>query len=252
MNIITIANQKGGVGKTTTTFTLGKALADKKNKVCLIDLDPQGGLTLSMGINPDKLENTVYDGLIGEKKGNEIIIHMDNLDLIPANIDLSAAEVELLNELGREQILHELLSHLDYDFVLIDTPPSLGLLSINALVASNGIIIPVESKYLGLRGLSLLIKTIEKVKNKLRPDIQIIGIIPTMFDRTIHSREVVEELKNSLGQNIKILPEIKRTVKVAESAVASESIIDYAPNSDTAKNYNLIAKEILKWAKSLH
>jgi chromosome partitioning protein len=250
MLVISVANQKGGVGKTTTCLALADALYKQGFKVCLIDMDPQGGLTTACGVVPDKLDVTTYDALLGKKEIKEIIINIQGLDLLPANIDLAAAEIELMSELARENILKEKLEKIDtYDFVLIDTPPSLGLLTINALVASQGVIIPVETKYLGIRGVALLLRTIEKVKAKLRPDLEIIGIVPTMWEKTVLAKEVVEELKENLGNKIKIFPPIKKTVKAAESSVAGVSILTYAPKTDIANIYQEIAKEILKWAE---
>jgi len=250
MLVISVANQKGGVGKTTTCLALADALYKQGFKVCLIDMDPQGGLTTACGVVPDKLDVTTYDALLGKKEIKEIIINIQGLDLLPANIDLAAAEIELMSELARENILKEKLEKIDtYDFVLIDTPPSLGLLTINALVASQGVIIPVETKYLGIRGVALLLRTIEKVKAKLRPDLEIIGIVPTMWEKTVLAKEVVEELKENLSNKIKIFPPIKKTVKAAESSVAGVSILTYAPKTDIANIYQEIAKEILKWAE---
>ena len=250
MLVISVANQKGGVGKTTTCLALADALYKQGFKVCLIDMDPQGGLTTACGVVPDKLDVTTYDALLGKKEIKEIIINIQGLDLLPANIDLAAAEIELMSELARENILKEKLEKIDtYDFVLIDTPPSLGLLTINALVASQGVIIPVETKYLGIRGVALLLRTIEKVKAKLRPDLEIIGIVPTMWEKTVLAKEVVEELKENLGNKIKIFPPVKKTVKAAESSVAGVSILTYAPKTDIANIYQEIAKEILKWAE---
>ena len=250
MLVISVANQKGGVGKTTTCLALADALYKQGFKVCLIDMDPQVGLTTACSVVPDKLDVTTYDALLGKKEIKEIIINIQGLDLLPANIDLAAAEIELMSELARENILKEKLEKIDtYDFVLIDTPPSLGLLTINALVASQGVIIPVETKYLGIRGVALLLRTIEKVKAKLRPDLEIIGIVPTMWEKTVLAKEVVEELKENLGNKIKIFPPIKKTVKAAESSVAGVSILTYAPKTDIANIYQEIAKEILKWAE---
>lgn len=250
MLVISVANQKGGVGKTTTCLALADALYKQGFKVCLIDMDPQGGLTTACGVVPDKLDVTTYDALLGKKEIKEIIINIQGLDLLPANIDLAAAEIELMSELARENILKEKLEKIDtYDFVLIDTPPSLGLLTINALVASQGVIIPVETKYLGIRGVALLLRTIEKVKAKLRPDLEIIGIVPTMWEKTVLAKEVVEELKENLSNKIKIFPPVKKTVKAAESSVAGVSILTYAPKTDIANIYQEIAKEILKWAE---
>jgi len=252
MTVIAISNQKGGVGKTTTTLNLGRALSYIRNKVLLIDLDFQGGLTLSCGINPDSLEKTIYNALVGNEPIENLIHNLEHFDLIPANIDLAGAEVELLNEIGRERILDETIKPLKdkYDFIIIDTPPSLGILTVNALCSADGVIIPVECKYLGLRGLSILLKTIEKLRKRIKPSLQIVGILPTMYERTSHSNEVVGELKEYFKGKIKIFNPVKKTVKFPESVVVGKSIIDYAPTSDVAKEYLNIAKEVELWAES--
>jgi len=251
MKTIAVANQKGGVGKTTSTLALASAIANKGYKVCLVDLDPQGSLTLSLGLNPDTLEKTVYNILINELTVDEVALKIGNLTLLPANIDLSAAEIELLNEIGRESILSDVLKTISnrFDFVFIDNPPSLNLLTINSLVAADGVIIPIETKFLGLRGISLLLSTIEKVRKKLNRNLEIIGIIPTMSDNTVMSREVLDELKSNVD-NIMVYKPVKRTVKVVESSVAYKSIVDFKPSSDIAQAYKNIAEDLLKWQKN--
>ncbi len=252
MPVITISNQKGGVGKTTTALNLGRALSFLGNKVLLIDFDFQGGLTLSCGLNPDSLEKTIYNALTMDTPVEDLILRLESFDIIPANIDLAGAEVELINEIGREKILYETIKPLQdyYDFILIDTPPNLGLLTVNALCASDGIIIPVECKYLGLRGLSILLKTIEKLKKRVNPSLEVIGILPTMYEKTLHANEVVKELNSFFKDKVKVFTPIKKTVKFPESVVAGKSIIDYAPKSDVAQQYIKIAKEVMLWAKS--
>ncbi len=251
MKTIAVTNQKGGVGKTTSTLALASAIANKGYNVCLVDLDPQGSLTLSLGLNPDTLEKTVYNILINELTVDEVALKIGNLTILPANIDLSAAEIELLNEIGREGILSDILKTISnrFDFVFIDNPPSLNLLTINSLVAADGVIIPVETKFLGLRGISLLLSTIEKVRKKLNRNLEIVGIIPTMSDNTVMSREVLDELKSNVD-NITVYKPVKRTVKVVESSVAYKSIVDFKPSSDIAQAYKNIAEDLLKWQKN--
>ena len=245
MKVLTVANQKGGVGKTTVTFNLGKALSEK-GRVLLIDLDPQGGLTLYAGLNPDELEETVYQVLIGELPIHKAIKQVNGLEILPANIDLAAAEVELINEIGRERILESALEEIKdrYDYVLIDTSPHLGLLTINALVAADRVLVPVETKYLGVRGLAILFRMIDKIRRKLKPSLGICGIVPTFYERTTHSRQVVEELSRYFEGKVKIFEPVKETVRFADSVAQKRSVIDLFPDSDISQTFLKLAEEV--------
>ena len=249
MKVISVANQKGGVGKTTTTLNVAAMLARRNKKVLVIDLDPQGGLTLSAGLDPEKFEKTVYHAMIGKAKMEELIAKGAEFDVVPANIDLSAADIELLNEIGREKILHDALKGvIGYDYILIDTPPALSLLTINALSASQGVLIPVEARYLGLRGLSLLLRTIDKVREKLQTKLEVIGLLPTFYERTTIAAECIEEIGKNL--KYKLFEPVKKTVKFTEASVAGRSIADFSPQTeDVISAYNHVAEEIEKWAK---
>lgn len=249
--IIAIANQNGGVGKTTTTINLGAALCELKQNILLIDLDPQGTLTIAHGFDSDNLSDTIYNVLTDHNFSiKEAILETDNgPNLIPANLDLSAAEIELLNELARERYLKERLKSLrdSYDFIIIDCSPSLSLLTINALVAADAIIIPVATQYLRFRGLKLLLETIEKVRAKFNPKLPLPRMLPTMFQsRTIHSREVLEELKDSFGSQV-FKTIIRHTVRLAEAPITGQSILSYRKASPHAEAYRNLAKEVKKW-----
>jgi chromosome partitioning protein len=246
--IYAIAQQKGGVGKTTTVINLGSALADAGKRVLVIDLDPQGALTAGLGENPPAISQTIYDVLrVGNLELSEIIRPTAmKMDLAPANIDLAAAEIELTSEPGRERILAEKLSRCAerYDYVLIDCPPSLGLLTLNALTAASDVLIPVQTQYFALRGLDLLFTTIQKVKARINPSLHIRGIVATMVDgRTIHTREVLEELRNTYGPQV-CKTVIPQTIKIADAQVAAQSIHRFAPASPASEAYRELAREV--------
>lgn len=247
--IISLCNQKGGVGKTTSTINLGASLAEYGRKVLLIDFDPQGALSAGLGV-PTHDVPTIYDLLLGTiKDPREAIIATDfeGLDVIPANIDLSAAEVHLVNEVARESILARVLSKVadDYDVILIDCQPSLGLLTVNALTAAHGVLIPLECEFFALRGVALLIETIEKVKDRLNPGLDLDGIFATMFDsRTLHSREVLERVVETFGPKV-LETVITRTVKFPDASVAGAPITTYAPEHQAAHAYRQLARELI-------
>jgi chromosome partitioning protein len=248
--ILSLANQKGGVGKTTTTINLGAAMAELGKRVLLVDFDPQGALSVGLGINPQSLDLTVYNLLLDKSADPEqAVLKTDvlNLEILPSNIDLSAAEIVLVSEVAREQSLKRALAHIrhGYDYVLIDCPPSLGLLTVNALTASDGVVIPLECEYFALRGMALLMDTVEKVRDRLNPDLRLEGIIPTMYDgRTLHGREVLERVRDAFGPYL-YKTVIRRTIRFAEAPVAGESILTYAAESRGASDYRALAKEVL-------
>jgi chromosome partitioning protein len=248
--IIAMCNQKGGVGKTTSTINLGAALAEYGRRVLLVDFDPQGALSVGLGINPHDLEKTVYNLLLDRTVDVREVLRrtpMAGCDLLPANIDLSAAEVQLVSEVAREQILGRTLRPLmdEYDVVLIDCQPSLGLLTVNALTAAHGVVIPLECEFFALRGVALLVETIEKVKDRLNPGLEIDGILATMFDpRTLHSREVVARVVEAFGDQV-FHTVIGRTVKFPDASVAAEPITTYASSHAGAYAYRLLARELI-------
>jgi chromosome partitioning protein len=249
--VIAFANQKGGVAKTTTTLNLGVALKEQGYRVLAIDLDPQGNLTMSQGMNPDEIERSMFDVLV-HRLPIEEVIHSKELDMAVSSIDLAGAELALSSMIGRERALEKAMVSIrdDYDFVLIDTPPSLGLLTINALVAANGVIVPVQCEYLSLRGLVQLQNTLEMIRENLNPTVQIDGILPTMFDRrTLHSREAVEILRESFGDLV-FNTRIRKTVRFAEAPVRGQSVLTYDPSSEAAALYRDLAKEVLNGAKA--
>jgi chromosome partitioning protein len=249
--VISFANQKGGVAKTTTTLNLGVALSEQGLKVLLVDLDPQGNLTMSQGLNPDTIERSMFDVLVHRLPIEEVIHHTE-VDLAVSSIDLAGAELALSSMIGRERALEKALAPLKerYDYVLIDTPPSLGLLTINALVASNGVIVPVQCEYLSLRGLVQLENTLSMIRENLNPDVGIEGILPTMYDkRTLHSREAVEILQENFGDLV-FDTKIRKTVRYAEAPVKGTSVLKYDPSGNAAQAYRQLAKEVLDGAQA--
>ena len=254
--IIAMCNQKGGVGKTTTTINLGAALVETGRKVLLVDFDPQGSLSVGLGVNPHNLERSIYDLLLRRDQNPSDVIaptNVEGLDILPSNIDLSAAEVQLVSEVAREQTLSRVLKKLrgDYDFIIIDCAPSLGLLTINALTASDYVIIPLECEYFALRGVALLTETISKVTERLNDELEILGILGTMYDsRTLHSREVLERVVQAFGDTV-FHTVIRRTVKFPETTVAGEPITTYAPTSRGADAYRMLAREVLARCQNL-
>ena len=248
--IVALCNQKGGVGKTTTTINLGAALAELGRQVLLVDFDPQGALSVGLGIAPHQLDRTVYNLLMERGVGVEDILlktGVPGLDLLPSNIDLSAAEVQLVGEVAREQTLTRALAPVvdRYDYILIDCQPSLGLLTINALTAADGVIIPLECEFFSLRGVAMLIDTVEKVQERLNPDLKIDGILATMYDgRTLHGREVFARVVEAFGDSV-FDSVISRTVRFPETTVAGEPITTWAPTSNGANSYRTLALEVL-------
>jgi chromosome partitioning protein len=251
MHVIAFANQKGGVAKTTTTLNLGVAFRERGLRVLAIDLDPQGNLTMSQGLNPDDIERSMFDVLV-HRLPIEEVIRSAEVDLAVSSIDLAGAELALSSLIGRERALEKALAPIrgDYDYILIDTPPSLGLLTINALVAANGVIVPVQCEYLSLRGLVQLQATLEIVRENLNPEVAILGILPTMFDRrTLHAREAVEILRENFGDLV-FNTRIRKTIRYAEAPVKGQSVLQYDSSSEAAEMYRDLAKEVLNGAKA--
>ncbi|QKT11780.1 AAA family ATPase [Rhodococcus sp. W8901] len=247
--IIAMCNQKGGVGKTTSTINLGASLAQYGRRVLLVDLDPQGALSAGLGVAHHDLDLTVHNLLVERTSIDDVLMRtrIDGLDLLPSNIDLSAAEIQLVTEVGREQtlgrVLHPVLDR--YDYVLIDCQPSLGLLTVNALACADSVIIPMECEYFSLRGLALLNDTVDKVRDRLNPRLTLEGIVVTMFDsRTLHAREVMSRVVEVFGDLVYDTV-INRTVRFPETSVAGEPIITWAPKSGGAEAYRALAREVI-------
>ena len=244
--VIAFANQKGGVAKTTTTLNLAVAFAETGHRVLCIDMDPQGNLTMSQGIDPDKVEKSLYDVLVNDMPISEVIQHRE-IDIAVASIDLAGAEIAMSTKIGRERSLEKALKEVvgDYDFVCIDTPPSLGLLTINALTAATKVIVPVQCEYLSMRGLVQLQNTLKMIQENLNPDVRIEGILPTMLDaRTVHAKEAVEILEENFGDLV-FKSRIRKAIKFAEAPVKGASVLKYDPESNAASYYRALAEEVL-------
>ena len=249
--VIVFANQKGGVAKTTTTLNLGVAFKEQGFRVLVVDLDPQGNLTMSQGMNPDAIERSMFDVLVHRLPISEII-HKAEVDVAVSSIDLAGAELALSSMIGRERALDKALvtAREKYDYILIDTPPSLGLLTINAFVAATGVIVPVQTEYLSLRGLVQLENTLTMIRENLNPNVEIQGILPTMYDaRLLHSKEAAEILEENFGDLV-FRTRIRKTVRYAEAPVKGNSVLKYEPTGSAAKAYRDLAKEVLDGAKA--
>ena len=254
--IIAVCNQKGGVGKTTTTINLGAALAEQGRRVLLVDFDPQGALSVGLGIQPHDIDSTVYNLLMERDVTAHDVLYktsVDGMDLLPSNIDLSGAEVQLVHEVGREYVLGGVLQPLmaDYDMVMIDCQPSLGLLTINALACADSVVIPLECEYFAMRGVALLMETIDKVSRRLNPKLTIDGLLATMYDsRTLHTREVLASMVNGFGDRV-FHTVINRTVRFPDATVAGEPITRFDSGSTGAYSYRELAKEVLeRWRQA--
>jgi chromosome partitioning protein len=248
--VLALANQKGGVAKTTSTLNLGVALGQRGLRVLLIDLDPQSNLTMSQGIDPERVERSMFDVLVHKVPIADVIEHRE-VDIAVASIDLAGAELALASMIGRERALEKAIMPVraDYDFVLIDTPPSLGLLTINALTAASGVIVPVQCEYLSLRGLVQLEATLQTIRDNLNPDVRIRGILPTMLDtRLLHAREALELLERNFG-GLVFRTRVRKTVRLAEAPVAGKSVMAYDPRGPAAEAYRELAEEVLNDAE---
>ncbi len=244
--VVALANQKGGVAKTTSTVNLGVALCELGYSVLAIDMDPQANLTMSQGIPPDDLAVSMFNVLV-QNVPLEQVIHRREIDVAAANIDLAGAELALAPMIGRERALTKALLTMgrQYDFVLIDTPPSLGLLTINALTASDAVIVPVQCEFLSMRALAQLQRTLEQVRENLNPRVHIMGILPTLFDkRTTHGNEAVESLRRNFGDLV-FKTVVRKTIKFAEAPMRGQSVLTYAPQSEAAQAYRALAREVL-------
>jgi len=249
--VIVLANQKGGVAKTTTTLNLGVAFAEQGYRVLLIDLDPQGNLTMSQGLDPDTIEQSMFDVLVHRLPLEQVIVTRE-ADIAVSSIDLAGADMALSSQIGRERALEKALAPIKdrYDFIFVDTPPSLGLLTINAFVAATGVIVPVQTEYLSLRGLVQLENTLAMVRENLNPRVGIVGIVPTMYDKRLtHSREADEILRENFGELV-YDTRIRKTVRFAEAPVKGVSVLAYEPEGEAADMYRRLAKEVLDGEKS--
>lgn len=248
--VLALANQKGGVAKTTSALNLGVALVELGHRVLGVDMDPQGNLTMSQGLNPDDIHPSMFNVLVQGVDIRDVVFRRE-IDLAASSIDLAAADMALSSVIGRERVLSKALMVVrdEYDFILIDTPPSLGLLTINSLTAADGVIVPVQCEYLSLRGLAQLERTMELVRENLNPGVHIAGILPTMFDsRTIHGNEAIDILRDSFGDLV-FQTVVRKTIKFAEAPVRGASVIAYAPQSDAAEAYRALAREVLNGKK---
>lgn len=248
--VIVFANQKGGVAKTTTTLNLAVAFAERGHRVLCVDMDPQGNLTMSQGIDPDGLEQSMFDVLVHGLPIREVIRKRE-IDVACASIDLAGAEIAMSTMIGRERALEKAFRPIreDYDFICIDTPPSLGLLTINALTAADKVIVPVQCEYLSMRGLIQLQNTLAMIRENLNPDVEIEGILPTLMDsRTVHAKEAIEILEENFGDRV-FASRIKKTVRFAEAPVKGMSVLKYEPDGTAAQSYRDLAKEVLTHGK---
>ncbi len=247
--VIAMCNQKGGVGKTTSSINIAGALSQYGRRVLIVDFDPQGAATVGLGINANAVEDTVYTALFNPRMDvHTVIQHTDfeNLDIMPSNIDLSAAEVQLVTEVGREQVLSGVLRQVkdEYDVIIIDCQPSLGLLTVNALTAADGVIIPVAAEFFALRGVALLMQSIEKVQSRINPSLEVYGVLVTMFTHTLHCDEVLQRIYEAFQGKV-FHSVISRSIKLPDSTVAAAPITIYAPNHKTAKEYREVARELI-------
>jgi chromosome partitioning protein len=249
--VIVFANQKGGVAKTTTTLNLAVAFAERGHRVLCVDMDPQGNLTMSQGIDPDSLEKSMYDVLVYDTPIREVVRKRE-IDIACASIDLAGAEIAMSTKIGRERSLEKAFKPIqeDYDFICIDTPPSLGLLTINALTAADKVIVPVQCEYLSMRGLIQLQNTMQMIQENLNPNVQIEGILPTLMDtRTVHAKEAIEILEENFGDRV-FASRIKKTIRFAEAPVKGMSVLKYDPDGMAAQSYRDLAKEVLDGTRS--
>ncbi|MCX8643904.1 MULTISPECIES: ParA family protein [Bifidobacterium] len=247
--VLAMCNQKGGVGKTTSSINIAGSLCQYGRRVLIVDFDPQGAATVGLGINANSVDNTIYTAMFDTSLDvHEVVRHtrFDGLDIIPANIDLSAAEIQLVTEVGREQALAATIRPLrqEYDAIIIDCQPSLGLLTVNALTAADGVIIPVAAEFFALRGVALLMQSIEKVRSRINPDLQIYGVLVTMYTKTLHSDEVLQRIYEAFKGKV-LHSIISRSIKLPDATVAGEPITMFAPEHKTAKEYREVARELI-------